>query len=132
MPAAFFYPGGGELFGVAAALDELALELLKLAVQKVIGLVDQADHRVGGCLGGGFFDGRAIGGIGRGVSRIRRIRPIGRIRLTLANCPHLERARIVLGPDVQSALTQVVFVVQEQLVKAGACDANEPEFGLAK
>ncbi len=39
--------GGGELFGDAAAFDEVALQADELLVEQVVGLVDQADQRVG-------------------------------------------------------------------------------------
>ena len=38
---------GGELLAVSALVDEIALESPDLAVEKVIGLVDQADDRIG-------------------------------------------------------------------------------------
>ena len=39
--------GGGELLGVAAAFDEVALEGDELLVEQVVGLVDQAEECVG-------------------------------------------------------------------------------------
>lgn len=38
---------GGELFGIAAVLDESAFEGRDLLVEQVVGLVDQADDGIG-------------------------------------------------------------------------------------
>ena len=78
LPGAFFAPRGGKLFAVAATLDELLLKLLKLAVQQLVGLMNQADDRVGSGFRRLAFDERAVGTV-----RGRRcfIGPIGRISL---------------------------------------------------
>ena len=52
--------GGGEGFGVAAALDEGLLHGGDLLVEEVVGLVDQADEGVGGADGVGLIEPRSV------------------------------------------------------------------------
>jgi hypothetical protein len=51
----------------AAVLEEVFLKALDLAVEKVAGLVDQAEQRVRGDLRGGAFEAER-------VRRVRRVR----------------------------------------------------------
>ena len=73
LPSTFFAPCGGQLFAVTAALNELLFKLLKLAVQQVVGLVNQADDCIRCGFRRGFFDERAVSIVG---SRLCLIGPI--------------------------------------------------------
>jgi hypothetical protein len=55
---------GGELLAVAAAFDELSLKGGDLAVEEIVGLVDQADDRVGRGFRFPFFHQWAVAIIG--------------------------------------------------------------------
>ena len=67
---------------------------------------------------------RSVGGgvrgrIGRGMGKL------------LADGAHGEGFAGILGPLGKFALTEVVFVVEEQFVEAGAGDVDQAELGLA-
>jgi len=107
-----------EAFGEAAFGEELLFELAKLAVEQIVGLVDQADQRVGRDLGRSLLD---IGPIGR-------IGPIARVG-KLSDCLCL---LVVLGPERQTVLAQEVLIVDQQLFQARAGDADQLELGLLR
>lgn len=118
MVAAVALADVAEAFGETAFGDELLFEVAELAVQKVVGLVNEADEGVGGDFGRGFLYIGLVGPIG----------PIGLIgdpsdRLGLG---------VVFGPEGQGSLAEEVFVIQEQLFQAGAGDAGELQFGLLR
>jgi len=54
--AAILRAGAIETLGEAAFFEETLLQGFELAVEKVVGLVDQAEHRVRCDLGRGLFD----------------------------------------------------------------------------
>jgi len=65
----------GELFAVAAALNELFFQGFQLTVKEIIGLVDEADQGIGDDGGVGGFEPPGVeGGMGDGIGRIG---PIG-------------------------------------------------------
>ena len=78
------------------------------------------DFGVGGSGVGGNL-GRSLLHIGP-VGRIGPIGPVGELS------DH-EGVRVVFGPYAQVSLAEKILVVEEQLLEAGAGDADEPEFG---
>jgi hypothetical protein len=85
-------------------------------VEEVVGLVNEAEQRIGGDFGRAFFD---IGPIGR----------IGPIGLIGEIADHLS-LRVGLGPQRQASLAEEILVVLEQLFQAGAGDVSELELGF--
>ena len=125
--------GGGEGFGVAAALDEGLFQGGDLLVEEVVGLVDQADEGVGGEHGIGLVEpwtvdlptragaGVAAGGEG-GIGLVLALVPEG-----LANGVGLGAFG---GPEGQVPLAEEILVVQEQFLEGGAGDVGEVQLGL--
>ena len=118
MVPAVLVAGSVETLCEAALRQELPLQRLELAVEEVVGLVDQANHGVGGGFGWGLFDVGPIGLIGL-------MGPIGdpSDRLGLG---------VVFGPGGESALAEEILAVLEQLFQAGAGYAGEFELGLLR
>jgi hypothetical protein len=124
MPRPLRNAGSGQLFAESTALDEVALQGRGLPVQQVVSLVNQADERIGD-------DSRVRGteptGVGGQIGQIGPIRP-----MLSANGSHCQRLRVVLVPLMQTALTQEVLEVEQQLVETCAGDLREPKLGLAR
>jgi len=128
LPGPLREPRRREMFAVTTLVDEVALQRGDLLIEQVVGLVDQADHRVG--------DHRRVDmaqpcGISRGIGRIGRICPIHRLRPVLSpGGPHRLRFAVVLVPQALAALTQEVLVVQQKLVEAGPGDVDQTQLSL--
>lgn len=105
-----------EPLGEAAFVKERAFEGLKLAIEKEVRLIDQADHGIGCDLGRGLFD----------VGPIGLICPISPIR----QIAYDHGLRMILRPDRQLAKSQEVFVVFEELLQAGASDVDQSQFAF--
>jgi hypothetical protein len=126
----------GELFGVAAPFHKALFERGDLAVEEEVRLVYQADECV-------RADSRVVAfepprvecgallvfEIGQ-ISRIGLIRPI--FSKLLRHAPHGAGFLAVGIPLRESPLAQVVFVVQQKLVQARACDIHQAQFGLRR
>jgi len=115
---------GAQLLAVAAGLDEPLLERANSLVQKVVGLVDQTDQRVGNHGRIAVLKPPRVG--------LRRIGPIDRISRTRAMCgAHRAGFRVLLGPSQETSLAEVVFIVQQQLIKTRPGDPDQLELALA-
>ncbi len=114
----FSEAGCGELFAVAAVLDNGALQGHDLLIQQVIGLVDQADERVG------YDPGVLVFQPGSIQRPMRAITEIGLIGPVLAHCPHLSGFGSIFGPLGELPLAEEVFNVQEQFVQTSPCDVG--------
>ena len=105
-----------EPLGKAAFGEKSLLQSVELAVEEVVGLVDEAEQDVGGSLRGSSFD----------VGPIRLIGLIGPI----GDSAHRLGLGVVFGPEQQVPLAEEVLIVLEQFFQAGAGDAGEFELGL--
>jgi hypothetical protein len=116
-------PRGRQTLAVTAPLDELTFQSGNLPVEQVIGLMNQADDRIGD-------HSRVAVGQPRRVSF--RISPIGRINPInpRPNPPHGSRLGIVFSPLPQAALSQEILVVEQQLVQAGPGHIHQSQLGL--
>ena len=101
----------------AAFGDESGLHGLQQPVEHVGGLVDEGDAEVGQLF---VIHALDIGGIILLYLTTSRI------------LPHLLVSRVSGIPLRQVAHTQIVFVVVEQLFKAGFCHVGELDFGLGR
>lgn len=108
--------GSVETLGETAFFEELSLQGFELAVEEVVGLVDQAEHRISRDLRRGPLH----------IGLIGRIGPIGLIR----QLPNRLGLRMLLRPDRQAALAEEIFVVFEKFLEAAASDAGQLEFRL--
>jgi hypothetical protein len=106
-----------EPFRKTALLYETLLQGAQLLVQKVVSLVNQTNHRVGG-----NFSGRGSLDIG----------PIGRIGpiLPITERAHLPRLIVFFAPQRQPVLAEVVLIIQEQFFQACTCNAYKLELGF--
>jgi hypothetical protein len=105
-----------KLLREPALFQELLLQLPELLVEQVVGLVDQADQGVGGNLGERGFDIGLIGQIG----------PI----LGVGQLPDGLRLGVVLAPQRQTALTQEILKIQQQLLQAGPGHSDQLQLGF--
>ncbi len=128
-----FQPRRGKPLAVAALFDELPLQPADLAVEQIVGLVNQTDHRVGNYRRLAVFEPPGV--VHFMVRHIGLIRPISLIRLIrpISSYPHIaHQPRLwgVLLPLLQLPLAQKVFVVEQQLIEARAGNVYEPQLGL--
>jgi hypothetical protein len=104
---------GGQLFGVAALLDERLLERADLLVEQVVGLVNQADDGVGADAGLGLVEPGGVEGMkgaaaGLRIARVRRIRLITPA-LSLSDTAHGEGFRARGCPLGQKAVEEIIL-----------------------
>lgn len=110
---------GGELFPVTTILDDVLLQARHQAVQQVVGLVDQADQAVGAF--SGIFMVQPTG-----IIRVGQLSVIGHI----GHVAHGQGFGVVLVPLAVALLAQVVLVVQEQFILAGAGHVHQLQFAF--
>ena len=119
-----FRPRGCESFAVATLVDEVALRCGDLTIEKVVGLVYQADHRVSD-------HGRvSVVQPFRVARNIRLIRPIGPIPI-----PHLTdrlSLPVVFSPLPQTPLSQEILIVEQQLIQTRPRHVHQAQFRLSR
>ena len=124
-------PCRGQLLGVAAAFHKALFERGDLAVEEEVRLVDQADECIRADRRVVAFEPACIERkalLVVEIGQIRLIRPI--FSELLRDTPHGAGFLAVGIPLRESPLAQVVFVVQQKLVQAGAGDIHQAQLGL--
>ena len=120
-----------KLLGVAAAFHKALFERGDLAVEEEVRLVYQADECVRADRGVAAFEPARVEPKALLVVEIGQIRLIRAIfSELLRHTPHGAGFLAVGIPLRESPLAQVVFVVQQKLVQAGAGDIHQSELGL--
>src|ERR1700677_5046198 len=110
------YAGTGHALAQTALFDEVLLEAAEVLVDQIIGLVDEAEGDVR------HHFGRA------GVDKLAVVL-VSQRRLT-AKLPDILRFLALLVPNLQVAGAEIVFVVVQQFLQAGAGDIGELDFGF--
>jgi hypothetical protein len=105
-----------QFLGEATLFQKLLLKLAELLVEKIVGLVDQADERV-------CRDFRLS------LFNIGLICPIGPIT-GIDQLSDRVGGWMVFVPESQAALSQKVLVVEQQLFETRPRDVNQFEFGF--
>ena len=95
---------------------KLLLEPAKLAVEQIVGLVDQANQSIGRHLGRALLNIGPIGPIG----------PIARV----SEPPDRLRLFVILAPEPQPPLAKKILIIQQQLLQARASNTDELELGF--
>lgn len=108
--------GLGHALAEAAFFDEVLFQALELAVEEVVGLVEEADRDIRESFGGAVFEEEAVG--------------LEAFVWLAAEAADVESLAGVLGPDELFAHAQEVFVVEEEFLQAGAGDVRELELAL--
>lgn len=108
--------GAGHCFAETAFLEEVFFEAADLLVQQIVGLVDEADGDVGQGSGWAIVEEGAIGlkGFVGGLAKLADI----------------ESFLGIFGPGGVVAGAEVVFVVEEEFLEAGAGDVGELDLGF--
>ena len=117
-----------KLLGVATAFYKALFERGDLAVEEEVRLINQADECVRADRGVAAFEPARVEPKALLVVEIGQIRPI--FSEVLRDSPHGAGLLAVGRPLRESPLAQVVFVVQQKLVQAGAGDIHQSELGL--
>src|SRR5579884_4070247 len=121
---------GSKLLAVAATANKLLFQRGNLLVEQVVGLVNQANQGIGAHRGIGMLEPRSVE---RPALMIRQISQIRRIFLVpLGHFAHGLRLARVGWPLRKPPVAQEIFVVEQELLQAGARGVEQSQFGLGR
>lgn len=106
----------GHALAQATVFKEIPLESANLPVEKVVGLMDEAEGDISDGASGPSLDEETIGLI--------------RLRSLPAQASDVECLSRILGPDGKVGRSKVIFVVAEKFLETGASYVGELDLGL--
>src|SRR5207247_10115973 len=112
------HPSPGHALADAAILEEVLLQAAKLLIEEIVRLVDQADSDVGDDLGGTRFTEGTKGLVGHA----------GLAAELADKCCFFG----ILRPELEVSDAEEISVINQELLKAGAGNVGELDFGLLR
>ncbi len=115
-----------KLLAVAVLLNELVFERGNLAVEQIVGLVNQADERISPREWVVAFDPRLVEVMSLNIGEVRPISLMIARDFSDSLC-----FGIILVPLCSAALADVILIIEQQFVETGAGHVDESQFCLA-
>jgi hypothetical protein len=123
-------PFGRQLLGISALLNEGRFQRHNLAIEQEIGLMDQADDRIGPHRRFGMLQPRRVKRPPLLVVKARR--KLLASAQPRPNRPHGLGFGSIALPERQMAVAQEVFAVEQQFFKTGSCHIEQAQLRLRR